>query len=216
MESSNPTAGSEPIPNPPTPGDGLTPSDDSPPSNNETTVEVTTTQSQVPATTDDDPNLAAKWSDLTQEEAATASDAMGFMGISKRKARKILKIRGAGKYLRRGVQSAIGLSMECPALEDNRRAQKAFTRMVADKKLDTRLRIEAGKALAALQETMRRVVDSSIVASEKFDEAQKPVQQNQAPTVQVGVNINNMPPVAKPNARANDGAALLSPIPTDG
>lgn len=155
------------------------------------------------AIADNPENLANGWVDLTPAEQNQVRQSMEYMGISVRRARQILRSYGGGKYLRRGVGAALALTFEFSSLEHADLALRWCRKNYKDTNLPIGDRVEMVKAMASILESVRRLSESSLSISKDFDLQQKPAP---APvptqTVQVGLSINNFPPVAKLPPRA--------------
>lgn len=147
---------------------------------------------------DDPENLATNWQALTPTEQAEAKEAMEYMGISVRHARTILRSYGGGKYLRRGIGAALALTFEFSSLEEAQDALSWLRKNSQDKKHPIEIRLEMIKAMAPILDRVRQLAESSLEIGRTFDLQQKaavslpPVQK-----VQVGVSVNNFPPLAK-------------------
>ena len=152
----------------------------------------------------DPDNLADNWAALTPAEQSSAKESMEYMGIHVRRARRILKSFGGGKYLRRGVGAALALNFECSSLEEAAEALKWCRKNGKNKDLPLAERIEMMKTIAPLVESIRRMCESSLAIGKDFDAQQKaPAPTTQ--TVQLGVSINNFPPVAPLPPRMRNG-----------
>lgn len=153
---------------------------------------------------DADNNLANTWADLTPAEQASARQSMEYLGVTVRRARKVLKAYGGGRYLRRGISAALALNWEFSSLEVGERMLRWCSRKARDKKTDLRDRIEIVKHVAPLMTAIRQLCESSNELAKEFDQP-KPAAQPQAP-VQVSINNFPLPPVAQIAQRNNNTA----------
>jgi hypothetical protein len=185
--------------------DGQTPSDDSADSiPTEKEAVAVATISKVLAQ-DADKNLAPNWAALTEGEQGEVRQSMEWMGVSIRRARKILRAYGGGRYLRRGIGAALALSFEFSSLEEGERALRWCRKMYKNRDLPLKERVEILKAMAPIMESLRRLGESSLAIADKFDVQEKEKPKGESSTLQVGVSINNFPPVAQVPPRANGG-----------
>ena len=152
-------------------------------------------------------NLAENWSALTSEQQDEVRKSMEHMGISARRARQILKAYGGGRYLRRGIGPALALTFEFSSLEQADRALQWLGHSSKNTKLPMSERIDLVKAMGPVMENIRKMSESFLTISEKFSLNQRtppPLPPAQTQTVQLGVSINNFPPVAKMPARGRN------------
>ena len=149
------------------------------------------------------PIVDASFDGSTKEGALKA---LNWCGISKYKARKILRAAGGSEFLKLEILRSVATCFELPTLEVGEKMLKFCYKQVKSKDTKGFEKAAMMRAFAAIVEQCRHLKEEAIITAEKYAPTKTPPPAAPQQTINVGVSLNNFPPVAPIPNRARVGA----------
>lgn len=163
---------------------------------------------QLPVTTKPEPPIVTASFDGSTPEGALK--ALRWCGLSKSKATKILRAAGGSEFLKLEILRSVATSFELPTLEIGEKMLKTCAKLARDKNTNGFEKAAMMRAFASIVEQLRHLKEEAILTAEKYaPNKPKPPEQSKQ-SIQLGVSINNFPPLAPTPNRARRGVSDMA------